>query len=49
MHLGREPILHRLADLVTVATAVMVRHRLSTVRRNLIAVAIGMAEARRNV
>ena len=40
-----EPFLHRLANLVAVAPAVMVRRRLVIIRWDLIAVACRMAEA----
>lgn len=40
-----EPFLHRLANLVAVAPAVMVRRRLAIIRWDLIAVACRMAEA----
>ena len=44
MYYGYEAVLHRLANLVAMATAVMVRRRLAVVRWDLIPIAIGMTE-----
>ncbi|MBU3991586.1 MAG: hypothetical protein KKA12_03400 [Alphaproteobacteria bacterium] len=49
MHLGGKPFLRRLTDLVAAATAVMMRRCLAIIRRNLIAIAIDMAEACRDI
>lgn len=49
MYYGYEAVLHRLANLVAMATAVMVRRRLAVVRWDLIPIAIGMTETCRDI